>query len=319
MNRCSAPIIVASEAAGIVRASPWNMPGISCSSLLLGVIVSLTAEPEASEAPPATSATYGPRQADAPPRSAGAHASAPASACEGASAPKTASGSSGNRLREGPFHLDLRVQTDFPLAVGGRLNAELPGRIQLSTALGVLPSAYVGVINNAVISAGGYDRFTAYVIRDALRKSLVWRTHLGWRPFEKRGWYFEAGYGFVSLGLALTPHDVLVAALGNDAPGVPDDIDRAFTYDIRTHLHMIDAETGWRWLLAGDRIVLSAALGFAATVDARTRIEPRYPNSVTDSGPARTVADIGERHLDEIYERYVFIPVGTVSAGYRFF
>ena len=235
----------------------------------------------------------------------------PTHACEG--------GGKRSTLRDGPVHLDLRAQTDFPLSVGGRLNLELPGRIQLNTALGVLPGAYVDVINSGIVSAGGYDRFTAYVIRDALRRSLVWRSHLGWRPFEKRGWYFEAGYALVSLGLAFTPQDALVAALGDDAPGVPDDVDRALTYDIRSHLHMIDVESGWRWLLAGDRIVLAAALGFAATVDARTHIEPRYSNEVTDSGPARALANIGEHHLDEIYERYVFTPVATVSLGYRFF
>ena len=288
--------------------SPSGMPGSTLSAWTLSwMLVSTTAEPGAAEA------MIGPQQAS-PAKATPAKASAGAVDCAA-----TGGNGNGNDLRDGPFHLDLRAQTDFPLSIGGRLNAELPGRIQLSTALGVLPGAYVDVINTGVVSAGGYDRFTAYVIRDALRKSLVWRTHLGWRPFEKRGWYFEAGYGFVSLGLALTPEDVLVAALGNDAPGVPDEVDRALTYDIRTNLHMIDVESGWRWLLAGDRIVLSAALGFAATIDARTRIEPRYSNAVTDSGPARALANIGENHLDAIYERYVFTPVGTVSVGYRFF
>lgn len=291
----------------------------SFSELMLSwVVLSVAAEPGALD-PSSDDAVYGPQPAQAQPNAnrgvlSSRRTPEPATACEGGG--KKAGG---NDLREGPFHLDLRAQTDFPISVGGRLNAELPGRIQLSTAFGVLPGAYVDVINSGIVSAGGYDRFTAYVIRDALRKSLVWRTHLGWRPFEKRGWYFEAGYGLVSLGLAFTPEDALVAALGDDAPGVPDDVDRAFTYDIRTNLHMIDVESGWRWLMAGDRIVLSAALGFAATVDARTEIEARYPNDVTDSGPARALAEIGERRLDEIYERYVFTPVGTVSLGYRFF
>jgi hypothetical protein len=290
-----------------VRASPSGMAGTALSELSLSwVLLSIAPEPGAAEV------VYGPQQA--------APAEAAAVTTECASAPNgSKGGGKGNDLRDGPVHLDLRAQTDFPLSIGGRINAELPGRIQLSTALGVLPGAYVDVINSGIVSAGGYDRFTAYVIRDALRKSLVWRTHLGWRPFEKRGWYFEAGYGLVSLGLAFTPEDALIAALGDDAPGVPDEIDRAFTYDIRTHLHMIDVESGWRWLMAGDRIVLSAALGFAATVDARTEITARHPNVVTDSGPARALAEIGERHLDEIYERYVFTPVGTVALGYRFF
>jgi hypothetical protein len=221
-------------------------------------------------------------------------------------------------LRDGPYHLELRAQTDFPLSVGARIAAELPHRIQLSTALGGLPGGYVDVINAVVVAAGGYDETTAEIVRGALSSSLVWRTHVGWRPLKRRGFYFEAGYGLVTLGGGLTGEDVLVIATGGQAPSRPG-ARNPLEYDVRSTLHMIDAELGWRWLLWHDRIVISAALGFAGTVAAKTVIEPHEPSRLTDLAMVQAFADDGEAYLDDVYTRYVMTPVATVGVGYRFF
>jgi hypothetical protein len=221
-------------------------------------------------------------------------------------------------LREGAYHLDLRVQTDFPISVGARIAAELPYRLQLSTSLGGLPGGYVDVINAVVVAAGGYDDATAQVVRGALSSSLVWRTHVGWRPFKRRGFYFEAGYGLVTLGGDLTGEDVLVIATGGQAPSPPG-MRHPLEYDVRSTLHMIDAELGWRWLVWHDRIVISAALGFAGTVASKTVIEPHSPSRLTDTAMLQSFAHEGEVYLDGIYTQYVMVPVATVGVGYRFF
>lgn len=221
-------------------------------------------------------------------------------------------------LRDGPYHLDLRAQTDFPVSVGARINAELPYRLQLSTALGGLPGGYVDVINAVVVAAHGYDETTAGVIRGALSSSLVWRTHFGWRPLRRRGFYFEAGYGLVTLGGGITAEDVLVIATGSEAPPRRPGA-RELDYDVRSTLHMLDAEIGWRWLVWHDRIVIAAALGFSGTVAAKTVIEPRDASRVTDSDPLQALADEGESYLDGLYTKYVMTPVVTVGVGYRFF
>lgn len=222
-------------------------------------------------------------------------------------------------LRDGPYHLELRAQTDVPLAIGARIAAELPYRIQLSTALGGLPGGYVDVINAVVVAANGYDDATAEVIEGALSSSLVWRTHVGWRPLKRRGWYFEAGYGLVTLGGGLTGEDVLVIATGGEAPPRPAGAREVLDYDVRSTLHMLDAEVGWRWLVWHDRIVLSAALGFAGTVAAKTVIEPRSPSRLTDTAALEAVAAEGEAYLDGIYTKYVMLPAVTVGVGWRFF
>jgi len=222
--------------------------------------------------------------------------------------------------RAGPYHLDLQVQTDFPVAIGGRISAEFPYRIQLSTGLGTLPGPYVDVINAVVVAAGGYDDATADVIRSALASSLVWRTHVGWRPLAKRGWYVEGGYGLVTLGGGITGQEVLVLLTEGTAPSEGGPGGRTLLdYDVRSTLHMVDVETGWRWLLWRDRIVLRAALGFAGTVGAKTTMQPRDATRLTDSDALQALAREGEAYLDDIYTSYVFTPVVSVGVGYRFF
>lgn len=226
-------------------------------------------------------------------------------------------------LREGPYHLELQVQTDFPVSVGGRINAEFPYRIQLSTGVGTLPGSYVDVINAVVVAAGGYDEPTADLIRSTLASSLVWRTHVGWRPLSRRGWYVEGGYGLVTLGGGITGQEALVLLTGGTAPtgggGGGGGGTTLLNYDVRSTLHMLDVETGWRWLLWRDRIVLSAALGFAGTVASKTVLEPIDASPLTDTAALQALADEGEAYLDDIYTSYVFTPVVTVGIGYRFF
>lgn len=225
-------------------------------------------------------------------------------------------------LRQGDYHLDLQVQTEFPVAVGARLSAEFPYRIQLSAGVGTLPESYVDVINAVVVAAGGYDEATADVIRSALASSLVLRTHVGWRPLAKRGWYFEGGYGLVTLGGGITGREALVLLTGGEDPSNGGGGGGGMTvldYDVRSTLHMLDIETGWRWLFWRDRIVLRASLGFAGTVASKTEMKPREATRLTDSAALQTLADEGEAYLDDIYTSYVFTPVVAVGVGYRFF
>ncbi|MEM6292900.1 MAG: hypothetical protein AAGA54_16615 [Myxococcota bacterium] len=215
------------------------------------------------------------------------------------------------------FHLDVEAETNLPVDVGARITAEFPLRIQLSTSLGGMPGGYVDVINGVVVAAGGYDDATASVIRSALERSLVWRTHAGWRILKRRGLYVQAGYGLVTLGGSATGGDVLAIVTGNPMlSGEGDDV-----VDLRSTLHMIDAEVGWQFLFVDGHVSLRTALGFAGTVGASTTA------SVADDASRRPVrqaaleesAAFVEDYLDDLYTRYVFAPVVTVAVGYRFF
>ncbi len=214
------------------------------------------------------------------------------------------------------YHLDIEAQTNLPLDVGARISAEFPHRLQLSTSLGGLPGGYVDIVNAAVVSAGGYDESDAEIVRDALQRALVWRTHVGWRITKRRGLYVQAGYGLVTLGGNAAGGDVLSLITGDDLlAGQGNDL-----VELHSTLHMVDAEIGWQFLALQGNLSIRTALGFAGTVGARTRASvqggtrpPRVQAALEDA------ADFVEGYLDDIYTKYVFTPVITVGVGYRIF
>ena len=210
-----------------------------------------------------------------------------------------------------PWHLQVEALTDVPIDVGGRVTVEGPLRLRLSTSLGVLPSPYVDLINDVAVSAGWYNQQTATLISDSLGSSLVWRTHIGWRPFARSGFVFDVGYGLVTLGGSVNTSAAVAAAAGKNATAKPS----APSYDVTSTLQMIDADLGWEWTFFRDHLVLEASLGFAGTLAASTSAVPQgTATRVGDAFGAEAAA-----YLDSLYTSYIFSPVATVTAGYRFF
>lgn len=204
--------------------------------------------------------------------------------------------------------------TDLPIQVGGRLDIEGPWRLRLSTTLGVLPGAYVDLINAVMVAADAYDQDTADLIRAALKNSLIWRIHLGWRPFANYGFYFEVGYGLAALGGGLGGEQLISVATGVKPPSMGP---ANRQYHINSILHMIDVEIGWRWLLWRG-LSLRAAIGFAGTLDAHTTVTPDYnPMPMAKQAEAAFCAK-SAAYLDDIYTSYVFAPVVSVGLGWRF-
>lgn len=216
------------------------------------------------------------------------------------------------------WHLGVEALTDVPMSAGGRVAVEGPERIRLSTALGVLPGAYVDVINEVAIAAGGYDDTTAEVIGSALSESLVWRTHVGWRPFADYGLAFDAGYTLAALGGGLTGGALLAAVIGQEPPEPPGGAsDRS--YSVASALHLIDVEIGWEWFV-WEGLWLRAALGGSFTVASATTVEPDFdPQTPAGARAVSAFASFGEAYLDDIYTSYVHTVVISVGAGYRFF
>ncbi len=214
-----------------------------------------------------------------------------------------------------PWHLQLEALTDVPLDVGGRVVVEGPLRLRLSTSLGVLPGPYVDIINDFAVALGGYNQQTAALIQSSLSSSLVWRTHLGWRPFPRAGFVFDVGYGLVALGGGVNAADAIAAVLGKNATTAAP---TAADYNVASTLQMIDADLGWEWTLFGDRLVIEAGLGFSATLGASTSATP----TTTTAHGQQARDDFGDaaaHYLDGLYTSYVYTPVATVAAGYRFF
>jgi hypothetical protein len=212
---------------------------------------------------------------------------------------------------ESPWHLQIEALTEVPIDVGARVLIEVPARLRLSSSLGVLPSPYVDVINDSAVALGGYNQQTADLIASSLGSSLVWRTHLGWRPFPRAGFAFDVGYGLVTLGGGVNAADALAAAAGHNAPAKPG----GATYNVASTLQMIDADLGWEWKLLGDHLVIEAALGFSGTLAASTSATPQGSQSRVKDAFGEEAAN----YLDGLYTSYVFTPVVTAAVGYRFF
>lgn len=208
-----------------------------------------------------------------------------------------------------PVQVALGAGTDFPLSAGVRLELEAGSRLRLSTSLGVVPGAYVDVVNRAIVSAGGYDETTGGVVKRSLERAIVWRTHAGARVW--RGSYLEAGYGLAALGGAATAGDVLAAVTGRT---LPPGADRPF--EVASTLHLLDVEAGWVFDL-GRGFRLRAALGAGFTLGASTRITAR---DVPAPAPlVEAFARDAEAYLDETYRTYVHVPVVGVSLSRTIF
>lgn len=227
--------------------------------------------------------------------------------CAGATAQAREDRDSGSTWR-----LSLEANTDFPLNVGARVGAELPGRLRLSTSVGWLPRAYLQGINDVAVDTELYDRRTADLIEDGLQGAIVWRTHVGWRPFSGSGFYIDGGYGLVTLGGASRPGEVLTALLGVAPPFIEDFANQLF--EVRSTVHMVDAELGWQWY-PGERLTVRAALGGAFTFAASSSIEPESDVGAVLLEPFTALA---ESKLNRTYKDYVHLPTLSLSVGYVF-
>lgn len=289
------------------RALPWVM------LLVVGWLT--PAARAATEPPPASASAAAP--SEPPPSAASSAPAGPQSGAVATSEPPPAPSSVPTLVplpkKERSWHLGLEALTDFPLQIGGKIWLETPGRIRLSSSLGYLPGFYVDAINGILVGVGAYGQNTADMIRSSLKSSLIFRTHLGWRPIKRRGFYFEVGYTLATLGGGATTSDVVVLFTGLPLP-LSGDGNKDYT--LTSMVHMIDAEVGWMWL-PWRGLTLRAAIGFAGTVAAKSKIER------ADQQPMNAVEDMfarsGEEKLDKTYTSYVFAPTFTFAIGWRFF
>ncbi len=201
--------------------------------------------------------------------------------------------------------------TEFPMSVAARGQVEAPFRLRLSTTLGVLPRPYVGAINGFLVGIKAYDQSTADLIGSALSSSLIWRTHVGYRPFRRHGFTVEAGYGLVTLGGGASAATLISAITGQAAPEAGADKN----YTISSSLHMLDVELGWEWTLF-QHLFVRSALGGAFTLGSSTTITPQF----TPRAPRlqEAFAKVGETYLNDTYRSYVFTPVASIWVGYAF-
>lgn len=205
------------------------------------------------------------------------------------------------------------VNTDLPLSLGARLGVEFPGRWRASTTLGFLPEGYIRTLNNFLVSNNTYNQNTADLIQSTLKSSLVWRLHVGYRPFANYGFHIEAGYGLVTLGGSATASEIVTGVTGTSLPA--SDAGSGKSFNISSTLYMLNIELGWEWFWRD--LYFRASLGGSFTAAASTSVQANY----TPAFPRLTGAFTGatETYLNDIYTRYVHTPTVSLTVGYRFF
>ncbi len=210
----------------------------------------------------------------------------------------------------GNWHVAANAETNFPLDVGLRVQAETPFRLRLATSFGILPEPYVDILNAFLVGVNAYDQTTADLVKSALKASLVWRTHVGYRPFADRGFYAEAGYGLVTLGGGASGAQLIAGVTGYPAPASQGKVQ----FGIQSTLHMANVELGWEWTWL-EHFHVRAAVGGAFTFAANTAIH----NDANLNGKAMKSFEVNSAaYLDDLYRTYVFTPVVTFGMGGQF-
>ena len=206
--------------------------------------------------------------------------------------------------------LAVEAVTNAPVDIGARVTAETPFRLRVASGFGVVPDAYLGVVNGVVSGMGAYDGRTADIIDGALEGGSVWRTQLGFRPFPRAGFYVDGGYALVHLSGSIYGSDVAapdVVIAGTDV--------RNAGYDLHTTVHMWLIEAGWQAHVL-ERMVLGAALGVQGTIASDTDATPNFEQGRTAAG--RSMSAQAVRDIDDILETYGYVTTLTVRFGYDF-
>ena len=212
------------------------------------------------------------------------------------------------------FQLDVGISTEFPLALGGFLGAELPGRLLLQVGAGVMPGAYSGAVNSLLTGVGAYDSTVAGFIQNALSNSFVLRASAGWRPFADHGLELLGGYTLVTLGGTTTEGDVVNAVLAEAGSSQRVTAGSGATIPLSATMHNVHATIGWRWLMAGDHLVVRASLSYLQCLAANVGV------SLPSQGQAMETA-VNQQlnaYVSPYLTSYVKAPLAGLSAAYRF-
>ena len=215
-----------------------------------------------------------------------------------------------NEDPDSPPHLDLEVATHAPLALGGQLSFELPGRLLIQGSVGAMPSAYGSVIHS-VLDGAGVDSAASTVTGLLLEDALVLRAAGGWRPFPSAG--FEIYGGYTRIALDATASTAQIRSLSNGAlPSQAETLLGTSGIGLKSTLHNVHVAVGWRWV-AFDHLVIRANIGYLKTLDSSSEVvieeQPEIASTATSA-----IAPV----LDSLYSNHVQLPIVGLSAGYRF-
>jgi hypothetical protein len=194
----------------------------------------------------------------------------------------------------------LEGYTRAPVDLGIALGLELPFGLRLSTSLGWVPPAYMGLITSTIASTTGDARAEAF-LENASYEGRSWSAQVGYRPFSRYGVYVDAGYSKLTLN-----------GTGVIASGMAGLAGAEGRYEAHTSIDLWSLVLGYE-LEPVDRLVLGAGVGALGTLSAHTSAtstNPRASNALLADAAAR---------FDRGLNSYGVVPTLTLRAGFDFY
>ena len=204
------------------------------------------------------------------------------------------------------YRLIAEAATDFPLFLGAEVTFELPFRLAFGGGVGGVPTSYLRVTGDAVVAVADLEGAEADLVTEALSGSWAGRLFIAWRPRPDAGFYLRVGYTALNLSGQMDSADAIAATTALPTTAAEGGVAR-----LRSTLHGIDAQIGYRWHLGSVTVRLGlgffATVGSAATIDVDSPLNPE----LTDE-----LSRLGEDYLEDIYQSYVFTPSLGLGIGY---
>ncbi len=214
-----------------------------------------------------------------------------------------------NKSAEPDWRINVELANETPLAVAAGIGVGLPYGLHVGASVGFVPEPYVDLINEASTRLDFYDDPTAALIEQTLDDTLIWTARAAINPW--RGLDISAAYSQLLLSGSASTQEVLDAF----SEPVPSGLDAATPYDVESTLHILRADFGWTFRVAGG-LYLRPSVGVAVTTAADTAVDAGITGNVLNDRARELIADEAEVFLDDIYTDYAHTVVLSIAAGY---
>ncbi len=206
---------------------------------------------------------------------------------------------------------DLSFGTLFPMAVSAQGLFEIMETYQVSLDIGYMPQPYVLLMNDVVQQYAGYNDKTKELINNGIQNSFFLRLSGGvkvWKGLEIFG-----GYTAMALGGSVSTWDTVEAALGRsfDRTGLPD-----VNAPMKSQLHGFHLGVGYQMFLV-ENLFLRLQATYFQVLTSKTTVDL----STRNIDGQRTINEASaalDQYLNDIYTRYVKLPVIGAFIGFRF-
>lgn len=170
------------------------------------------------------------------------------------------------------------LSTSIPVSVGGSIGLDLPGRFRLQIEAGVMPSAYVDLVNELANVVGAYGPSQASLVRSTMADAAVVRIMAGWRPAKKAGLEFYAGYSGIFATRGRLDADQIQTITGRDIGNFG-----RSSLGVQSSVHAVYLRAGWRILIT-DHLIVRLGIGLSVVTGTDTTVEtvPGVPDAIVE-------------------------------------